>query len=96
MKQWNINEVREMILDNEYQTNDTKWLVEMVYQTLDKIETTNIKYNLKNKRIQKYLDKLESRKQILKVKMINLWKEMNVNGIIRKENIWIKKGKKST
>lgn len=96
MKQWNINEVKEMILDNEYQTNDTKWLVDMVYQTLDKIETTNIKYNLKNKRIQKYLDKLESRKQILKVKMINLWKEMNVNGIIRKENIWIKKGKKST
>lgn len=96
MKQWNINEVRKIILDNEYQTNDTKWLVDMVYQTLDKIESTNIKYNLKNKRIQKYLDKLESKKQILKVKMFNLWKEMNVNGIIRKENIWIKKGKKST
>lgn len=90
MKQWNINEVREMILDNEYQTNDTKWLVDMVYQTLDKIETTNIKYNLKNKRIQKYLDKLESRKQILKVKMINLWKEKNINGEIKKEIIRIK------
>lgn len=87
---WNTNEIREMILDSEFQTNETQWLVEMIYNLLDKIDTINVKHEIRKQRIQKYLDKLESKKQMLKIDMFNLWKEVNVNGNIKKEIIRIK------
>lgn len=80
---WNTNEIREMILDSEFQTNETQWLVEMIYNLLDKIDTINVKHEIRKQRIQKYLDKLESKKQMLKIEMFNLWKEKNVNGFTK-------------
>lgn len=80
---WNTNEIREMILDSEFQTNETQWLVEMIYNLLDKIDTINVKHEIRKQRIQKYLDKLEYKKQMLKVEMFNLWKEKNVNGFTK-------------
>lgn len=81
---WNTNEIREMILDNEYQINETKWLVEMIYNILDKIDIINVKHEIRKQKIQKYIEKCKVKKQQLKMDMFNLWKEMNVNGKINK------------
>lgn len=87
---WNTNEIREMILDSEFQTNETQWLVEMIYNILDKIDTINVKHEIRKQRIQKYIEKCKVKKQQLKIDMFNLWKEVNVNGNIKKEIIRIK------
>lgn len=95
VKEYNTNEIREMILDSEFQTNETQWLVEMIYNLLDKIDTINVKYEIRKQRIQKYIEKCKAKKLQLKMDMFNLWKEVNVNGQIKKEINGIKKWKKS-
>lgn len=87
---WNTNEIREMILEEEFQINETKWLVEMIYNILDKIDIINVKHEIRKQRIQKYIEKCKAKKQQLKIDMFNLWKEKNINGEIKKEIIRIK------